>query len=81
MKKREASAGVKRLLRGNTAFKDYGYFQPGHLRITLLNGERHCFEDPSAAELFVEHHSASPGESAAPGNSASPVNCVDADSP
>lgn len=66
MKKREAFTGVKRLLRGNPAFKDYGYFQPGHQRITLQNGERHRFEDPSAAEHFVWHHSVSPDNSAAP---------------
>ena len=36
MKKREAFAGVKRLMCGNAAFKDYGYFQLGHLRISLI---------------------------------------------
>ena len=79
MKKREAFTGVKRLMCGNAAFKDYGYFQPGHLRITLLNGERHRFEDPAAAKCFVRLHSTSPDKSSAPG--ASPVDCVDADSP
>ena len=81
MKKREAFAGVKRLMHGNAAFKDYGYFQPGHLRITLLNGERHRFEDPAAAERFVQLHSKSPDDYAAPGTGASTVDCVDMDFP
>lgn len=55
-KKREEFTAVKRLLRGNPAVKDYGFFYPGHLRVTLLNGEQHRFNDPAAAERFIRQH-------------------------
>lgn len=55
-KKREEFTAVKRLLRENPAVKDYGFFYPGHLRITLLNGEQHRFDDPAAAERFIQQH-------------------------